>query len=55
MKVLIDTNILVSAIIGQGTPLRAYMSAVSYPNRGVVCTQNITELRRIFNQNFPIR
>lgn len=53
MRVLIDTNILISSIIGHGTPFQAYVKAVSYPNRGVICTQNVDELRRIFNRKFP--
>lgn len=53
MRILIDTNILISAILGNGTPFQAYVKAVSYPNSGVVCTQNIDELRRIFNRKFP--
>lgn len=53
MRILIDTNILISAILGKGTPFQAYIKAVSYPNFGVVCTQNIDELRRIFNRKFP--
>ena len=52
MRVLIDTNILISAILGNGTPFRAYTKAVSFPHSGVVCTQNIDELRRIFNRKF---
>ncbi|TYZ19625.1 putative toxin-antitoxin system toxin component, PIN family [Selenomonas ruminis] len=53
MRILIDTNILISSIIGHGTPFKAYVKAVSYPNRGVICTQNVDELRRIFNRKFP--
>lgn len=53
MRVMIDTNILISALLGNGTPSQAYIKAVSYPNSGVVCTQNIDELRRIFNRKFP--
>ncbi len=52
MRVLIDTNILISAILGNGTPFQAYTKAVSFPHSGVVCTQNIDELRRIFNRKF---
>ena len=50
---MIDTNILISAILGNGTPFQAYTKAVSFPHSGVVCTQNIDELRRIFNRKFP--
>lgn len=53
MRVMIDTNILISSILGNGTPFKAYVKAVSYPNHGIVCTQNIDELRRIFNRKFP--
>ena len=53
MRVLIDTNILISAVLGGATPFAAYVKAVSYPNKGVICTQNINEIRRIFNRKFP--
>lgn len=54
MKILIDTNILISAALSNtGTPFKAYIKAVSYPNTAVVCDQNIDELRRIFNRKFP--
>lgn len=54
MKVLIDTNILISAALSNtGTPYHAFVKAVSYPNRGMVCEQNIDEMRRIFNRKFP--
>lgn len=54
MRVLIDTNILISAALSsQGTPYRAFVKAVSHPNHGLVCEQNIDEMRRIFNRKFP--
>ena len=54
MKVLIDTNILISAALSnRGTPYQAFVKAVSYPNHGLVCEQNIDEMRRIFNRKFP--
>lgn len=54
MKVLIDTNILISAALSQnGTPFKAYVKAVTYPYAGIICEQNIDELRRIFNRKFP--
>lgn len=54
MKVLIDTNILISAALSnKGKPYQAFIKAVSYPYRGLVCEQNIDELRRIFNRKFP--
>ena len=54
MKILIDTNILISAALNsKGTPYRAFIKAVSYPNHGLVCEQNIDEMRRIFNRKFP--
>ena len=54
MKVLIDTNILISAALNsKGTPYLAFVKAVSYPNHGIICEQNIDEMRRIFNRKFP--
>lgn len=54
IKVLIDTNIIISAALSdKGTPFAAYMKAVTYPYRGVVCDQNIDELRKVFNRKFP--
>ena len=54
MRVLIDTNILISAALSSnGTPYHAFVKAVSYPNHGMVCEQNIDEMRRIFNRKFP--
>lgn len=54
MKVLIDTNILISAALSpDGTPSKAFFKAVSYPNKAIVCEQIIDELRRIFNRKFP--
>ena len=54
MRVLIDTNILISAALSsKGTPYQAFIKAVTYPNHGMVCEQNIDELRRILNRKFP--
>jgi len=53
MRVLIDTNVLISATLGQGAPLKAYIKASTFPNRGIVCEQNIDEMRRVFNRKFP--
>ncbi|NLP24137.1 MAG: putative toxin-antitoxin system toxin component, PIN family [Syntrophomonadaceae bacterium] len=54
MRVLIDTNILVSASLSsEGTPYQAYIKAVTHPNHGIVCDQNIDELRRVYNRKFP--
>ena len=40
MKVLIDTNILISAALNpNGTPSQAFFKAVTYPNRGIICEQ----------------
>ena len=53
MRVLIDTNILISAALSsKGTPYQAFIKAVTYPNHGMVCEQNIDELRRILTVNF---
>ena len=56
MRVLIDTNILISAALSAtGTPFQAYIKAASYPNRGLICEQNVDEMKRIFYKKFPNR
>ena len=56
MKVLIDSNVLISAALNpNGTPSKAFVKAVTAPNQGVICEQNIDEMRRIFNRKFPTK
>lgn len=56
MRILIDTNILISAALNaHGTPYKAFLKAVAYPNKGIICDQNIEELWRIFNRKFPAK
>lgn len=54
MRVMIDTNILVSAIYSKNSiPYQAYKKAVVPPCQGLICEQSIEEMRRIFNRKFP--
>lgn len=53
VRILIDTNVLISAILGHGTPYRAYVKAVTYPHTAILCDQNVSELKRIFARKFP--
>ena len=54
MRVLIDTNVLISsALSANGVPFQAYVKAASYPNHGLICEQNVDEMKRIFNKKFP--
>ena len=54
MRVFIDSNVLISAARNPGgNPFRAFRKAVTFPNTGMVCDQNIDEVRRIFNRKFP--
>ena len=56
IKVLIDTNILVSAaLFPQSIPAQAYMKAVVPPYEAMVCDYSIDEFRRVFNTKFPHR
>lgn len=56
MRVLIDTNVLISAALNpDGVPCKAYQKAALYPNRGLICEQNVEEMRRIFYKKFPHR
>lgn len=54
MRIFIDTNVLISAALNsKSTSAKAFTKAVLSPNTGIVCHQNIEELRRIFNRKFP--
>ena len=56
MRILLDTNILISAaLFPNGTAAKAYIKAVTFPNKGIVCDWSIDELRRVFNRKFPKR
>lgn len=56
MRVLIDTNVLISAALNiNSIPFQAYVKAASNPNHGLICEQNIDEIKRIFNKKFPNR
>ena len=56
MRVLIDTNVLISAALSaDGIPFQAYAKAASHPNHGLICEQNVDEMKRIFNKKFPGR
>lgn len=54
MKILLDTNILLSAaLFPNGVAAQAYLKAVTYPHCSIVCEYSIDELRRVFNRKFP--
>lgn len=56
MKILIDTNILISAALNpDGLPSQAFFKAVTYPNKAIISKQNLEELRRIFHKKFPTK
>lgn len=53
MRVLIDTNILISAaLFPQSVPSQAYMKAVTPSHDAVVCDYSMDELRRAYNRKF---
>ena len=53
---MIDTNILISsALSDKGTPYKAYLKAVTYPNHAIICEQNVDELYRVFRKKFPTK
>lgn len=56
MRVLIDTNVLISAALSANSvPFQAYAKAAASPNHGLICEQNVDEMKRIFNKKFPNR
>ncbi len=49
MKVFIDTNVLISAVLfPNGTAAAAYCKAVTYPCCGMISEYNIEELYEVF-------
>ena len=54
MRVLIDTNILVSAVMfPHGLARQALINAVESDTIAIVCDYSITELHRVFERKFP--
>ena len=54
MRVLIDSNILISAAYSKGsTPHQAFKKAVEPPYHGLICEQSLEELRRVYKRKFP--
>lgn len=53
MRILIDTNILISALLfPKSTPARALMFAAQH-HELVLCDRNISELREVLNRKAP--
>ncbi len=54
MKVMIDTNIIISAAITpNGNAAKAFMKAMMPPYEPIVCDYIVDELHRKFQQKFP--
>ena len=54
MRIMLDTNILISAIYNPASvPYLAYEKSSLPPHTLVLCDQIVDELRRIFNRKFP--
>jgi len=54
MRIMIDTNIIISAIRNpNGTPFAAYAKASQSPYKIILCDQIVDEVRRVFNRKFP--
>ena len=56
MRILIDTNILFSAVLSSnGIPRKAFNKAVSLPNVGIISYQSLEELVTSFCTKFPTK
>ena len=54
MRILIDTNVLVSAaLFPQGLARRALVEAVEGPDDAMVCDYSLAELNDVFIRKFP--
>jgi len=56
MKVMIDTNVFISAALSpQGPTAKAFVKAISPPYQPVVCDYIVDELHRKFQEKFPTK
>ena len=54
MRILIDTNVLISAaLFPSGQAARAYEKAMAAPFEPMISQQNISELSAVFTRKFP--
>ncbi len=53
MRLVIDSNIWISALVFGGNPRRLLESIVSSGHRIVVCEELFTETRRVLHKKFP--
>ena len=54
MRVLIDSNILISSAYSKGSiPHQAFIKAVEPPYQGLICEQSLEELRRVYTRKLP--
>ncbi|MBR2046400.1 MAG: putative toxin-antitoxin system toxin component, PIN family [Agathobacter sp.] len=54
MRIFIDTNIIVSAVLTtDSTPWKAYDLAISLPNQGIISYQILDELINTFHRKLP--
>ena len=55
MKVMIDTNIIISAVLfPQGKAAHAFEKAIMPPYQPIICDYILDELHRKFKEKFPI-
>ena len=56
MKVMIDTNIIISAALNpSGTAAKAFIKALTPPFEPVICDYIVDELHKKFREKFPKR
>jgi len=54
MRVLIDSNLLISAAYSEGSvPHEAFKKATELPYQALICEQSLEELRRTYRRKFP--
>ncbi len=56
MIIFVDSNVLVSAILNPNSiPYKAFIKAVTLPNKAFICQQNVDEVIKTFRIKFPSR
>lgn len=53
MRIMVDTNIIISATLFPSSSLDVLLGKISNDHTLIICSQTIEELHRTFNKKFP--
>lgn len=53
MKIMVDTNVIVSAVLFPNSSLTQLLAKITNEHTLVICSHTVDELQRIFKKKFP--